>query len=160
MNQFKIHSESVAYRKASWSLKTRRLRWTQISALITVIICGSGNIFWFLSRSTWVSEVVYLGYWFSDFVFFTHHLLWMVKWTLCEHIYSQQETDFYQIFKSNHQSRTISWILIWFWDRQIENFPKIRMLIEPDRTRSDLIFMLKSHIRHFYRVPEIFRTKS
>ena len=88
VNQFKIHSESVAYRKASWSLKTRRLRWTQISALITVIICGSGNIFSFFIA---VDSIVY--YWFGEYL--TNHLLWMIMiW--CEHS-SQQETDFYQI---------------------------------------------------------------
>lgn len=43
----------------------------------------------------------------------------------CEHIFSAGNW-FLSNFKSNHQSRTISWILIRFWKRQIENFLKIR----------------------------------
>ena len=116
VNQFKIHSESVAYRKASWSLKTRRLRWTQISALITVIICGSGNIFFvFLSRLAQSCTTDLMNFW----------SITCCEWPWCEHIFSAGNW-FLSNFKSNHQSRTISWILIRFWKRQIENFLKIR----------------------------------
>ena len=67
-----------------------------------------------------VGSIVY--YWFGEYL--TNHLLWMVMiW--CEHIFSAGNW-FLSNFKSNHQSRTISWILIRFWKRQIENFLKIR----------------------------------